>query len=244
MHYPVRLPARGTRRSGVALLLVLCALGVPRPAPALQTGISGFSGKQGDTCTDSCHSGGVTPVVRFDGPREVMADAVATFRFTVQSQASRQIIAGFDVAASDGRLGALQGQGTHLDGDEITHDAPKPNVEGEASWTFTWQAPSETGVSILYGAGLSANGNANRNGDDVALATFAITVTSNTLRGDANCDRRATAADVAALLERLASGVPSACALADADCDAVVTESDLSLVVTGLFDAAPAACGG
>jgi hypothetical protein len=223
---------------------VLWALDAARAAPALQTGIGGFSGKQGDTCTDSCHSGGVTPVVRFDGPREVMADAVATFRFTVQSQASRQIVAGFDVAASDGRLGVLPGQGAHLDGDEITHDAPKPNVDGEASWAFTWQAPGQTGAATLYGAGLSANGNGNRNGDDVALATFAITVTSNTLRGDANCDRRVTVADLTALLERLPSGVPGACALADADCDTAVTESDLSLVVSGLFDAAPAACGG
>ena len=96
-----------------AFALAACAaavlLAVP-PALGLQTGITGNSGKQGATCNDSCHQGGVTPLVRFEGPTRVMADTLATFHFVVTSQAAKQKVAGFNVAASDGVLGVVADQ--------------------------------------------------------------------------------------------------------------------------------------
>jgi len=215
--------------AGAGVLL----LNVPA-TPAKQDGITGFSGKQGATCNDDCHVGGLTPQVRFEGPQRVLADAVATFRFVVTSPAAKQKVAGFNVAASDGVLGAVTGQGEHVEFDELAHDAPKATVNAEASWEFTWQAPSQQGVYTLYGAGLSANGNGTDGGDDSNLTTLSVTVSSGPI-GDANCDTRVTAADMTAVVVLLPAGVPGECNGADADGDGGVTASDIAVVIAALF---------
>ncbi|HVO26529.1 MAG TPA: choice-of-anchor V domain-containing protein [Candidatus Margulisiibacteriota bacterium] len=216
----------------VCTAIVLLGVGGAR---GLETGITGNSGKQGATCDDDCHHGGVTPLVRFEGPTQVMADAIATFRFVVTSQSAKQTVAGFNVAASDGVLGVVAGQDEQLEFDELTHQAPNPNLNGEASWEFTWQAPSP-GVYTLYGAGLSANNNGTDGGDDSNLTTVNITVTAGPV-GDANCDARVTAADVTAVAARLSSGVPGDCVGVDANGDGSVTTDDVAVVVAALFGA-------
>jgi hypothetical protein len=224
-------------RMWAALVALLCAMVVVGNTPrahAMQSGITGYSGKQGPTCNDSCHQGGVTPSVRFEGPQRVMTDAIATFRFVVTSQSSKQKVAGFNVAASDGTLGVIAGQSEHLEFEELTHDAPKPNVDGEAGWLFTWQAPSQTGVYTLYGAGLSANGNGTNGGDDSDFTTLDVTVVAEVI-GDANCDRRVTAADVTAVVKLLPTGAPGTCAGADVDGDGAVDAADVAAAVTALF---------
>jgi hypothetical protein len=228
---------RFRRRRWAALAAVVgaaIALVHAPPAQAMQNGIVGYSGKQGVSCNDSCHMDGVTPLVRFEGPQRVMADAVATFRFVVTSQASKQTVAGFNVAASDGVLGVVAGQGEQLEFEELTHDAPKPNVDGAASWQFTWQAPSPPGVYTLYGAGLSANGNGTRNGDDSNFTALDVTVSAGPI-GDANCDAQVSAADVTAVVALLPGGVPGACDSADANGDGGVTAVDIPVVVAALF---------
>lgn len=218
-----------------AVLVAACLLHAD-PTRGMMNGITGYSGKQGDTCNDSCHSDGVTPVVRFEGPTDVTANAIATFRFIVESQSVRQIDAGFNVAASDGVLQPLPGQDEHFDTDELTQDSPKANVAGLASWDFTWQAPSQPGTYTLYGAGLSANGNEARGGDDSAKTTLTITVVPAVAQpGDANCDGRAAAADVIGVEVLLPAGVPGDCPNADVNGDGVVDESDLTATVGALF---------
>jgi hypothetical protein len=218
----------------LALLVAASVAFLPSPhAQAMSTGIIGYSGKQGTTCSDDCHLGGVTPLVRFDGPQQVLADAVATFRFIVTSQASKQKVAGFNVAADDGTLGVVADQDEHLELDELTHDAPKANVDGEASWQFIWQPPGQPGVYRLYGAGLSANGNGTDGGDDSNFATLDVTVTLPI--GDANCDARVSAADVTAVVELLPRGVPGSCAGVDADGNGSVGAEDIPVVVAALF---------
>jgi hypothetical protein len=219
------------QRRWAALVAVLLYAPV---AQAMQAGITGYSGKQGATCNDDCHIGGVAPLVRFEGPRRVMTDAVATFRFVVTSQSTRQKVAGFNVAATDGMLDVLSGQAEHLEFDELTHDAPKPNVSGEAGWVFSWKAPTQLGVYRLYGAGLSANGNGTDGGDDSDLAVLDVTVTSDVI-GDTNCDARLSAADVTAAAILLPGGVAAACSGADADGSGAVDAGDVAVVVAALF---------
>lgn len=221
------------RRTRWLALAAIAFVNVPQ-AGAKQNGITGNSGKQGATCNDDCHLGGVTPLVRFEGTQRVMADAVATFRFVVTSQASKQNVAGFNVATSDGILDVATGQGEHLELDELTHDAPKPNVDGEASWQFFWHTPNQPGVYTLYGAGLSANGNGTDGGDDSNLTTLNVTVTTEVI-GDANCDTRVSAADVTAVVKLLPAAVPGACNGADVNGDGVVDVRDLPVVVAALF---------
>lgn len=203
---------------------------------AMEHGIIGYSGKQGDTCSDRCHNPTATlPSVRFEGPQTVKAEAVATFRFILQSQSTRQKVAGFNVAASDGVLDVVAGQGEHVELDELTHDAAKQDVDGIAAWEFSWRAPTQTGVSTLYGAGLSANGNGTNGGDDSNLTTLAVTVIPGGEVGDANCDARLSAADMTAVVQLLPSGATGTCSRADADGDGGVDTADLALVVAGLF---------
>jgi hypothetical protein len=208
-------------------------LNVPR-ASAKQSGITGYSGKQGATCNDDCHLGGVAPLVRFEGTQRVMADAVATFRFVVTSQASKQKVAGFNVATSDGILDVVAGQSEHLELDELTHDAPKANADGEAGWQFTWHAPNQPGAYTLYGSGLSANANGTDGGDDSNLTTLNVTVTSEAI-GDANCDTRVFVADVTAVVMLLPAGVPTTCNGADVNGDGAVNVADVAAVVTAVF---------
>jgi len=222
----------GMRAVLAALLILIVARALP--AGAKQNGITGYSGKQGATCNDDCHVGGVTPLVRFDGPQRVLADTIATFRFVVTSQAAKQKVAGFNVAADDGLLAVLPDQGERFEFDELTHDAPKPNVGSEASWLFTWHVPAQLGIYQLYGAGLSANGNGTDGGDDSNLTTLSVTVTDQPV-GDANCDTRVSAADTTAVVIQIPSAGVGACAGVDVNGDGVVDARDLGVLVAALF---------
>ncbi len=207
-----------------AVLLLGLAVGDLR---ALSGGITGYSGKDGSDC-GSCHSGGQSPAVTFEGPQVVVRETPAAFRFAVTSQSERQNLAGFDIAASGGDLEA--GEGSRLEGAELTHIEPLRAAQGIAVWEFGWRAPAEIGTYILYGAGLSANGNGNRSGDGVATATYPVFVLP-----DANCDGRVGAADLVAAA-RSAAGDPVSCARGDADCDEAVGASDLEEFVRLVFD--------
>ena len=100
----------------LGLLVMLCT---PLAVPAVSIGISGNSGKQGANCAD-CHSGGIDPLVRLEGPRQVYADTLATFRFVVQTPSTRQQFAGFNAAAGDGALEPVLGAGAHIENGELT----------------------------------------------------------------------------------------------------------------------------
>jgi hypothetical protein len=222
-------------------MLLCAALCMPAAVGAVLEGITGNSGKQGTTCDDSCHHGGIAPEVRFEGPQSVIAGALVTFRFVVQSQSASQTIAGFNVAASGGTLDALDGQDERVEFEELTHNAPQGNVAGEATWEFAWRAPISSGPQTLFGAGLSANDNGTNSGDAAAATMLAVTVTPAAQSGDANCDGGLAAADVVAMVARLPDGVPSTCSLADTDCNGTVDQNDVAALIALLFDPTVAA---
>lgn len=159
--------------TSIGLALALCV-----PARANESGIVGFSGKQGATCT-TCHTGGVAPDIAFIGPSLVAPGETATFRFEVQSAVPNQRAAGLDIAVDAGTLEAIQGQGARVFAqvNELTHTAPKNNDDsGVAAWEFLWTAPDEPGTYTLYGAGNSVNRNSQNTGDRSAATTFAVEV--------------------------------------------------------------------
>lgn len=160
---------------GWLALAALCVL-VPAAAGANSSGlisVPGHSGKQSpNTTCNNCHGGGAAPDVAFEGPTELLPGEVATFRFTVESNAQSQRSAGFNVAASGGMLGVIAGQGAQLvefpsqSGQfELTHAGSKANTNGRASWQFTWTAPIEAGAYVLFGSGNSVNRSGNTLGD-------------------------------------------------------------------------------
>src|SRR5262245_41192700 len=221
------------RRCSVRRLMCLAAAVavtlLPRLIHAVSTGITGNSGKQGANCTD-CHSGGTEPLVRLEGPSSVYAGALASFRFIVQTQSSRQQFAGFNVAVSHGRLFPEPFEGEHLEVGELTHDSPKAASDDETSWAFTWRVPSTAGIVTLFGAGLSCNLNGTRSGDAMALLQFDITVDDNR-PGDANCDKALSAADLTGIVTGGGD-----CGLADADCSGTVDAVDVDVLIAQLFD--------
>jgi hypothetical protein len=224
----------GRLRPALGWLVSLTLFG--SPADAVSDGITGFSGKLGDTCADSCHGPAVPPVVAFEGPTEVEVGELATFRFVVRSQSPQQPFAGFNVAVTDGVLDVWPGEGARLEVGELTHEMPKTGMDGEVSWDFLWKAPAEPGIAVLFGAGLSANGTGTRDGDDGATTVLHVLVRPLPQAGDANCDGRLSAADLTVLVMFLDGGAPDACSLADANCDGGIDERDLAVVTARLFE--------
>jgi hypothetical protein len=218
-------------RLAVAVLLSSVLASVP--AAARVSGIVGNSGKQGTTCSDH-HTGGVAPEVRFDGPRVVGTHQLATFRFVVRSEApADQISAGFNVAASDGTLGA--GAGSKLDTGELTHTTPRSNdAEGEAAWQFTWRAPAHRGPQTLFGAGNSVDGFLDEAGDNSTTTTLQVDVRC---LGDCGNDG---SVDVDELIRGVGAALGSmpadACPALDGDGNGTVTIAELVTAVRNALD--------
>lgn len=217
------------RLTAAALVLGGAALLWARPASAHSGGQTGRSGKQGAGC-ELCHGGGALPEVRFLGPDQLGLGAVGTYRFEVRSAAAAQVAAGFDVAASAGRLDVLPDQDAFRAGSELTHIEPKPTSDGVAAWDFTWTAPAAPGTYTLFGGGNSVDLNGASTGDGARTARFAVLV------GDAPPTPTETA-----LPTPTATAVP-AC---PGDCDGSrrVTINELVLAVAiALGSADPSAC--
>lgn len=123
-------------------------------------------------------------MVRFEGPTQVDPGAEVTYAFVVTSQAPGvQIQAGFNVAASAGDLIVVSGQSEKLltnlatSTKELTHTGPKDNdANHEASWQFTWRAPSIPGQYVLFGAGNSVDASSTPDGDEAAITMLMINV--------------------------------------------------------------------
>jgi hypothetical protein len=119
------------------------------PASATSNGISGFSGKNGSTCT-GCHSSGTAPTVTMTGPTSVASGSTNTYTISVSTVTAGN--GGVDVAASAGTFAA--GTGTKVLNGEIVHSGPSSTH----SWTFSWTAPTVTATTTatLYAAAIDS----------------------------------------------------------------------------------------
>jgi len=167
-----------TARVVVAACL-LAVLGDPALVAARSDGMTGLSGKNNGTYCRNCHGGGSRlPSVAFSGPTTVAPGETATYSFTVTSNAiDSLIVAGLNLAASDGTLSVTSGQGLRVELGEVTHSTPKAfDGNAQAIFEVRWQAPVNPGVYTLFGAGVSANGDEVRTGDSAERTTFDIFV--------------------------------------------------------------------
>jgi hypothetical protein len=250
------------RTAAVAALIASFGAGFTATAFAHSDGVDGASGKNNGFYCRNCHAGGAVPTVVFEGPTAMDLGSTATFRFTVTSQSASQIVAGIDVAASDGTLGLVLGQGTHLQRQEVTHSLPKANdANGRAIFEFTWQAPARAGTYVLFGAGTSANDDSLRTGDAAARTTYEIfvgvatptptsepptptpTATStpnglpNACAGDCGSDGEVTVEELITGVS-IALGVSpvSVCSVFDMNRDGEVTIDEILLAVNNALD--------
>jgi Viral BACON domain len=114
-------------------------------ANAFPGGESGYSGRNGSTCT-MCHSTGAAPAITWMGPTSINSGATANFTLTVGGGGN----GGLDVASTAGTFTA--GAGTQVLNGEIT----QTSATTTHSWTFSWTAPTVTTntVATIYGAAI------------------------------------------------------------------------------------------
>jgi len=159
-------------------IIILLALVISSPqVRALSTGITGHSGNPstngGNSCA-LCHTGGIVPTAQLSGPASVAAGSVNTF--TLSMSGGQQNLAGFNISTSQGALSASS-QGIGTENGELKHTQPFNVGTGGGQWTFNYTAPAITGTVTIYAAVLSANGDSNTTGDNVATTTLTIEIT-------------------------------------------------------------------
>jgi MYXO-CTERM domain-containing protein len=144
-------------------------------AQAYSTGIWGYSGMQGDHCSE-CHSGSGTATVMLTGPSTLFAGQTANYTVDVVTGATTRV-AGFDVAVSGGTLANVtQANPSFLNDGEISHK--NPSKGSTVQWQVAFTAPSSAGTVTMFAGGLSADGDGTTNGDDNGNATLQIDVTA------------------------------------------------------------------
>lgn len=123
----------------------------------------------GNNC-GGCHGGASTSTtVLLDGvPSNYQIGQTYSFTVTVINPGKTQ--AGFNVKATGGTFNAGTGSKTNTAKSEITHTAPKVISGGNASFSFSWTAPTTTAVSSVTfsvaGNAVNGDGNANTDGSD------------------------------------------------------------------------------
>ena len=164
------------------LLVVTLLCAAASPAAAYTTGVSGYSGKDGKTCTE-CHSPASTQAkATLTGPDTLAPGATATYTLVIDTdvtssataQATRQ--AGLDVATNGGTLGTVaQLNQTRLVGGELSHTNALPKAK-TVQVMFTLTAPDQAGTVTLFAAALSADGDGSNSGDSTATTTLDVAV--------------------------------------------------------------------
>lgn len=142
---------------------------------AYQNGISGYSGKNGSTCS-SCHGGGATPTVALSGPATLQTGQRGTYTLTITGGAGVQ--GGLDVATDAAGALLAAGPGTQLLNGEVTQSSPGRFSGGALSFSFSVTAPTTAGSFKLFAAGLSSNGSGT-SGDGTGATSQTVTVTAS-----------------------------------------------------------------
>lgn len=157
--------------AGVVTFASRAALATPNGS---DSGCSGKTGIPNDTCTScgNCHTGGTAPTVAFTGPATIDAGAVATYTFTVTTNAAQT---GVDIAATNGIV-LTHGTNTQDAFGELTQPSPQTPAGGKTDYSFTVTGPQYAGTIELWGSGVAANGNGSISGDGAKEGTMMVTV--------------------------------------------------------------------
>ncbi len=173
---------RGEGLSGRAIMKlrrdgILC---IATNAAAYTTGISGYSGKDGVTCTECHAAGAVQPSALLQGPASLAPGTTGTYQLLVDtdvnSAASAKRTVGIDVATSGGTLGTVnQVNQTRLLAGEVSHTNALPQGK-TVQVSFTLTAPAQAGKVTLFAAALSADGDGSNRGDSTATTTMDVQI--------------------------------------------------------------------
>ncbi len=146
------------------LAVFLMSVDAGSVVPVFSTGISGYSGKRGVTCSYSyCHSGGSAPTVTLHGPLYVTKGATRLYQLRISG--GQKVAGGLDVAVDAGTLSTVE-DGTQILSGEVTHTTPRlVDSNLEVLFSFGWSAPPAPQAVTMWGAGNSVNLNGSSYGD-------------------------------------------------------------------------------
>jgi len=172
-----------------------------------------------DSC-QACHSGG-------DGPPALSLTAdpttfnpgdLVTFTLAVRS-ATMKVGGVYITTGGVGSLRVVAGEGLRVDGQGLTHSAPKAASNGQVSFRFAWQAPAQPGGVAVGVAALAGNGNNTPMGDSAGSGDFqwAFGCSANTFYLD--LDRDGYGAKSQGTLLGCSGTAPTGYAALDGDCD-------------------------
>ena len=166
-------------RSRIILTLLGTWLLFPGTAMSIPSGISGYSGASGPTCT-ACHpTGAAVPTVTLSADSNAtVVSPGSNSSYTLTMTGGPASNAGLDVAASGGTIIDTNPSGTRILNGELTMSAPNPVSGGSISWTFDWQAPTVSGTYTLYAAALSGNGTGGTSNDGTGTTSLQVTVSA------------------------------------------------------------------
>lgn len=131
----------------------------------------GYTGKQGGSTCNDCHSGGTAPSITVNGPATLAAGAKGDYSAVVSGGGN---VKTFAVAATNGvKLTA----GTNMSPtfDEL-YSTSNYNG-GSVTFNFSVTAPATSGDITIYYVALASNGSAGKAGDRAANSTKAVSIT-------------------------------------------------------------------
>ena len=175
-----------------AFPLLIAAAGfvwLPAEASAYAGGITGagtiFYAVDGCTCHGNGTPSDATSLSLSSAAGKFEVEPGATLTLTLQVSHASQAGAGLNVVVVDGnmqRVGTFEpntadGVRTGPGNREVTHINRKGMVNGKATFTFTWTAPSTPGTYTIHAAGNAVNGNGHADqGDAFNIMSQTITV--------------------------------------------------------------------
>ena len=173
-----------------------------------------------DTC-QACHGGGDAPPALSLTPDPTTFNPGDLVTFTLNIRASSIKVGGvFITTGAVGALRSLAGEGLQVNGQGLTHTAPKAAVNGAVTFRFAWQAPTKPGGVDVRVAALAGNGNNAPTGDSPGGGDFqwAFGCSARTFYLDLDRDGFG-AKSLGTVLGCAGDAAPTGYAATDGDCD-------------------------
>jgi hypothetical protein len=138
-------------------------------------------------------------------------------RLTITITGSNTNGGGFYLSsAAEGTFSVVAGQGTKVNGSGVSHSARKADVGGVVTFQVDWTAPDTPGVTHFSAAGVSANADGSRSGDQTGTDTLDIVYGCDPITVYRDYDQDGYGTDLITSLDCAAS---AAWADADNDCN-------------------------
>lgn len=154
---------------GVGALGLLAATLAVVLAP--QTARAHSGGRPGGGCI-GCHASGDHSVVVTVNPSSFSPGEEVTMTVRVGGNG---VAAGLFVDPGDeGEISTISGQGLSEVPAGLTHNSPKSLSGGEATFSFRWRAPNQTGAARFALSSIITNGNGSSGGDQAMHSNFDV----------------------------------------------------------------------